>query len=195
MIRVWRRDRSGNQPTNDGQTNAAAAPDPDHAWKALSLVNEWIRHSDTKAGVTLAFVGALATMLFNLTRDSPLHNCVFNVSVIVACCLLLATAVFCGMTLTPRLDDRDADPEAINRLFYQSITREFSGNRMGYVSVLSALTSNAQELVADLADQIHANARIATVKSAHAKWAIRLAFSAGAMVGLVALLIGIDSIS
>lgn len=192
---MWRRDRRSDQPHNDGQTSAAAGPDPDHAWKALALVNEWIRHSDTKAGVTLAFVGALATMLFNLAHESQLHSWGFNVAVIVACCLLLATAVLCGMTLTPRLDDRDADPEAINRLFYQSITKKFSGNRVGYVSVLSALTSNAQELVADLADQIHANARIATVKSAHAKWAIRLAFSAGAMVGLVALLVGVDSIS
>lgn len=32
----------------------AIDPEPDHAWKALSLVNDWIKHAEGKAGITLA---------------------------------------------------------------------------------------------------------------------------------------------
>ena len=33
------------------------------------MVNEWIRHSDAKASVTLAFTGVMATMTYNLAKD------------------------------------------------------------------------------------------------------------------------------
>jgi len=168
-------------------------PNPDHAWKALSLVNEWIRHSDAKAGVTLAFTGVLSTLLFNLAHDSPLRGVVFDAVVVLACCLILLTAIFCGMTLTPRMKDRDAVPEAINRLFYQSITKNFSGDRLGFTEVLNTLSSDPSQIMIDLAHQIHANARIATVKGRHAKWAIWSALSAGLTVGVVALLTGLAS--
>lgn len=174
------------------RTREAIPPEPDHAWKALSLVNDWIRHSDAKAGVTLAFVGALGAMLFNLLRDSTVRNPGFDIVVVAGCCFLLLTAVLCALTLTPRVNDRDAVPEAINRLFFKSISKNFHGDRPGYAEVLSTLTSDPQELVKDLAHQIHANARIATVKGEFATWAIRSALVAGACIALVALLIGID---
>lgn len=91
----------------------APEPDPDHAWKLLSLVNEWIRHSDAKAGVTLAFVGVLGTMLFNLVRGFAQRSLLFDVVVVVACALLVLTAALSGWTLTPRVNDKDVDPEAI----------------------------------------------------------------------------------
>jgi len=171
-----------------------APPDPDHAWKALSLVNEWIRHSDAKAGVTLAFTGALGAMLFNLVRESTTRSFPYDVVVIAGCCFLLLTAGLCAWTLTPRVNDRDADPESINRLFFASISRHFKGERLRYTEVISTLTSDPRELVKDLADQIHANARIATLKAKYAKWAIRSALISGACVAAVALIIGVDGL-
>jgi hypothetical protein len=171
------------------EVGVASDPNPDHAWKALSLVNEWIRHSDAKAAVTLAFTGALATMAFNLAKDFHRRSTTFDVLVALTCILLASTAALCGWTLTPRVNDRDADPQAINRLYFASITHHFSGRRPHYGEVLSTLTADAAELTRELADQIHANAKIATTKARYAKWAIRSALAAGATVASLAITI------
>lgn len=170
-------------------TGPAVVPNPDHAWKALGLVNEWIRHSDTKAGVTLAFTGVLGTMTFNLAKDFTSRATLFDVLVAVACTLLVLTAALCGWTLTPRMNDKDADRDAINRLFFVSISRNFSGKRRQYIDVLHTLTANPTELTRDLADQIHANAKIASLKATSAKWAIRSALATGAAVAAIAVFI------
>lgn len=189
------RRRAAAGRSDDALTPAAKPPnpDPDHAWRALALMNEWIRHSDAKAGVTLAFVGVLGTMTFNLVKDFHPRDAVFDTLTVVACTLLVLTAALCVWTLTPRLKDRDADSEAINRLFFASIDRHFRGERKRYSEVLRTLAADPVELVADLADQIHANARIATVKASCAKWAIRSALAAGAAVALLAALVGITN--
>lgn len=169
-------------------------PNPDHGWKLLGLVNEWIHHSDAKAGVTLAFTGVLGTMVFSLVKDFDQRSSLFDVIAVIACVLLALTAGLCGWTLTPRVNDEDADPESINRLFFASISTHFRGDRPRYSEVLSTLTADPQELVKDLADQIHANARIATVKAKYAKWAIRSALAAGAAVAGLAAIIGMTNL-
>jgi len=165
-------------------------PNPDHAWKTLALMNEWIRHSDAKAGVTLAFTGVMATTTFNLAEDFTPRTAVFDSLVVIACLLLIFTGALCGWTLTPRVKDKDADRDAINRLFFASIHKNFRGKRQEYSEVLHVLTSDPVELTKDLADQIHVNARIATVKATAAKWAIRCALAAGAAIAVLALVIG-----
>lgn len=186
-----RRQRAQLRPPADDAV--AVAPDPDHAWKALALVNEWIRHSDAKAGVTLAFAGVLGTMTFNLAKDFEARPPIFDVLVVVACALLALTGGLCGWTLTPRVNDKDAARDAINRLFFASISRNFKGKRQEYADVLNTLTANPVELTRDLADQIHANARIATVKAQFAKWAVRSALAAGGTVAALAIVIGITN--
>lgn len=171
------------------QGGDSPAPNPEHAWKLLSLVNEWIHHSDAKAGVTLAFTGALGTMLFNLTRAIDRLQCVSNAVALLAGALLVLTVALCAWTLLPRVDDSEAQPDAVNRLFFGSIASNFTGNRELYRETLVKLTGDPNELTRDLADQIHANARIATVKARAAKRAIQSALAAGATVALLATMI------
>lgn len=173
--------------------DAVAQPNPDHAWKTLSLVNEWIRHSDAKAGVTLAFTGVLSNMVFNMVKDFDRRSIPFDALVVLACALLALTAALCGWTLTPRVNDRDADPVAINRLYFGSISHHFKGMRPQYSDVLCTLTADPPELIKDLAAQIHANARIATVKAKSAKWAIRSALVTGAVVAGIAIVVGVSN--
>lgn len=179
---------------NSGTTFAEPTPDPNHAWQALSLVNEWIRHSDTKAGVTLAFVGVLGTMTFNLVSDFEARHTLFDVVVVITCLLLITTGALGGWTLTPRVNDKDATSDAINRLFYASISSNFKGQREQYADVLRTLTADPVELTRDLAHQVHANATIATTKAIYAKWAIRSALASGAGVAALATIIGLGNI-
>ncbi|MFF7292012.1 Pycsar system effector family protein [Microbacterium sp. NPDC008134] len=188
LLALVRRSRTTNL-----KVEPSPSPNPDHAWKALALVNEWIRHSDAKAGVTLAFVGVLGTMTFNLAKNFEARSTFFDVLVVLACSLLVVTGALCGWTLTPRVNDKDSGRDAINRLFYVSISRNFKDKREQYVDVLHTLTANPVELTNDLADQIHANANIATVKATYAKWAIRSALASGAAVAALAVVIGISN--
>ncbi|KTS09416.1 hypothetical protein RSA3_13385 [Microbacterium testaceum] len=153
------------------------------------MVNEWIRHADAKAGVTLAFTGVLATMLFNLVKDFHSRTVCSDVVVIASCILLVVTGGLCAWTLTPRMSDKDTDNLAINRLFYASISKNFKGDRRKYIDVLHTLTADPDELTRDIAHQIHANAEIATTKSKWVKWAIRTAVAAGVAVALLAIIV------
>jgi hypothetical protein len=183
--------RSTEASVPDGEV--APEPNPDHAWKALALVNEWIRHSDAKAGVTLAFTGVLGTTTFNLANNFETRSQLFDALVVVACSLLVVTGALCGWTLTPRVNDKDADRDAINRLFFGHISKNFRGKRQEYSDVLHTLTSDPAELTKDLAHQIHANAKIATIKAEFAKWSIRSALVTSATVAMMALVIGITN--
>lgn len=132
----------------------------------------------------------MATTTFNLAKDFTPRTAVFDNLVVIACLLLILTGALCGWTLTPRVKDKDADRDAINRLFFASIHRNFRGKRQEYSEIFQTLTSDPVELTRDLADQIHVNARIATVKATAAKWAIRCALAAGAAIAVLALIIG-----
>ncbi|WP_263399614.1 hypothetical protein [Saccharopolyspora pogona] len=91
------------------------------------------------------------------------------------------------------MNDRDADPESINRLYFASISQNFRGRRPYYGEVLSTLTADPSELIKDLAAQIHANAQIATIKTRSAKWAIRSALATGAAVAALAITVGVSN--
>lgn len=68
---------------------------------------------------------------------------------------------------------KDAVPDTISRLFFASIGRNYKGNRLAYRNELRRLSEDTEALLVELADQIHANARIATVKTRRAGWAVR----------------------
>lgn len=63
-------------------------PNPEHAWRTLVLMNEWIRHSDAKAGVTLALAGVLGTMVSNLSEEIREWTR-FSASVVIITCFSL----------------------------------------------------------------------------------------------------------
>lgn len=74
-------------------------PNPEHARKALSLVSEWIRRSDAKAGVTLAFAG-VGTIIFNLVKVVECRTLV-DVSSVVTCVQIEVAGALYAWTLKP----------------------------------------------------------------------------------------------
>ncbi|MFI8664621.1 Pycsar system effector family protein [Rhodococcus qingshengii] len=176
--------------SDDAQANnAALIADADHAWKLLALVNEWIRHADAKATAGLAFTGALGTLLYNLVKNQSDAGIALNTFTVLAVISLGFALLFCGLTLTPRIKVSDANPESINKIFFASIAENYKDGQLEYRDVLKTLTEDPAALISDLADQIHANAEIATIKSRHTQYAIRFVLGAGVLIGAVAALV------
>jgi hypothetical protein len=148
-------------------------PDPDQAWKALSLVNDWIKHADTKIAATLAAAAACAVALFNLVSHEAKPNCLLLAAASV-CGALLFWTVGCALAvLVPRLTiGRRSDPIVYdNLLYYHHIANAYpKAKKDAYVHELANLTMDDQALTKHIAEQVHANATVANNKF---KWVNR----------------------
>jgi hypothetical protein len=149
-------------------------PDPEHAWKALSLVNDWVKHAETKLGVVLAATGVSGGVLFNLVKDRNHTSYAFRIAAVVCCTAVLVAGICAVIGLYPvvRLRDRTTE-ETANPLFFHDIARAYKGDAPSFGSVLHTLTTNPVDLVRHLSQQIHANATVAQRKYRWANRAIR----------------------
>jgi hypothetical protein len=180
------------QPEPDVESDPDVRPDPepDQAWKALSLVNDWIRHAETKTAGTLAATGVAAGVLYNLVRGWDGISAVGAFFAFVCGIALVGSAVFCAITFAPRLRvrKRRGEPEDLsNRLFFKHIALSFKGDAPSYAQVLATLTSDPHELTRQIAHQVHANAGVAHAKFRWVDLALCLLFIALAALAVVAL--------
>lgn len=185
---------------------------PEQAWKVLGLVNDWVRHAETKLGLTFAATGVTATVFIAVIRDWLPHWTVLVLGLIAAG-VLLSTGWACVMGLVPRrwstTDDgflahlehllmrtaeklgrrtpapsQQADPA--NLIFYTSIVEEYGPEGCGrYQKDVNKLLADAPALVAAVSQQAWANAQVAERKFT---WANRAVWRLAAAWLLVAIL-------
>lgn len=172
-------------------------PSPDHAWKALTITNEWIRHADAKTGITLAFVGATATALFNVAHALERWTCLLTVTVTLGVVTLLTAIASAGLALLPRVRrhapkgaaEESVEPEdAVSLLFFGDVTMHYGADRPTFREVFATLTSDPTRLTRQIADQIHANAHVATTKFTWANRAIKFELASAVCLAVTALL-------
>ncbi len=147
-------------------------------WRILGLVNDWIKHAETKAAGTLAAASVSAGVLFNLVKDVSNPSRLLDI-VAILCAMSIASGGVCAVwALRPRLRARE-DPTS--KLYFHHIARRHPKPTKGveYLAELHGLTRDGEALVADISSQIWANAHVATDK-----------FKAG-NIGLFLVLIGI----
>lgn len=179
-------------PKRRGHASPDAVPQPEHAWKALSITNEWIRHADTKIGVTLAFIGATTTVLFNLVKDENSWTCLLVAAVGLCVAALLSAVVFAWLALFPRVKGRspsgdEPDEDAVNLLFFGHVSSHYAKDRPTYLQVLSLLTSDPARLTRQVAAQIHGNSHIATTKFKYVNRSIIAELIAVGVVAFIAV--------
>lgn len=192
-MELTRRDPSWLMPEGFAAAEAATtdhAIDVDQTWRILTLNNDWIRFADAKAGATLAFVGAMGAILFNLVSGLT-TDAAENASIVTTCALLFAAALLAGYAIAPRTSDADADAvrDVTSGIFFASIAKNYRGRRLAYRDELRRLVTDPDALFLQLADQVHVNAKIATTKTTLVKWAVRSALCAGFALALVTFLI------
>ncbi|MFK0042359.1 Pycsar system effector family protein [Paenarthrobacter sp. NPDC090517] len=143
----------------------------------MAVTNEWVRHADTKTGVTLAFVGATVTALFTIVKDEDQWTCLLRTVVGLSALALVCAVGFAYAALFPRTKGRlpngeETDEDAVNLLFFGDIAGHYSKDRPSYLQVLSLLTSDPTRLTRQVAAQIHENAHIASAKFRYVNRAI-----------------------
>lgn len=146
-------------------------PDPDHAWKTLTLVNDWIRHADSKIGATVAITAATAVGLYKVVDSVPKPGWVVVYTSVACGVLLLLTAVQALMALLPRVR-MPRGPKAQktsetfdNLLFYRHITRGYPpAQKATYLHSFAELTMDPARLTKQVGEQVYANAAVAEMK-------------------------------
>jgi hypothetical protein len=167
-----------------------ADPDPDQAWKALSLVNDWIKHSETKAGLALAATGVSGGVLYNLVKKIDSPTLPVSITAVLCGVAIVAAGTCAAAALIPRRKVPGQPKNSVNLLYYSDVARNYKECSKGYASELSATTSNPCKLTNYIADQVRANSIVASRKFTYASGAIIALTLALAALGVLAIFIG-----
>ncbi|MEU6072731.1 Pycsar system effector family protein [Micromonospora sp. NPDC047074] len=133
----------------------------DDAWKALAMVTDLIKHVETKTSVTLAATGVTAGILFNLVKEGDVRTPLVLAPAIVCAVGAIASGVFCGMALWPRLT-KGGKPTGT--LFFGHIAQSYEGGPGEFQHAARALLQDREKLLNELSSQIWASAHVARMK-------------------------------
>ncbi|MFG2572306.1 Pycsar system effector family protein [Streptomyces sp. NPDC048481] len=203
------------EPDTPGQSTLQ----PEHAWKALSLVNDWVKHAETKSVATLAASGVAGGVAYNLLKDQSNPGIFLDFFAVVGCLAIFSAGLFSMAALAPQLKtplsgavrakfrslrprervplgDGEAEParseaerSPTNLLFYGDVKRIYENDAPTYAQVLAALTGNDREITNHIALQVHANSLVANRKYLWANRAIRALRIGLVCLALIALIV------
>jgi hypothetical protein len=143
--------------------------DAAEAWKAVSLVNDWVRHAETKSAGILAFSGVVGGVLYNLIKSPADFDCWVRLGASTCGLFVFVAAVCASCALWPRLAAREP---ATSVLYFEHIAREHPGSPEDYIKRLKEVLSSSDALVEQLGQQVWANARVARKKFTWAGYAL-----------------------
>lgn len=185
-------------PSDNYQAGPSAEADVDptldaaEAWKAVGLVNDWVKHAENKAAATLATTGVMGGVLYNLVKSRTSYDCLMRLAAPL-CGLLIVLSAGCAIVaLWPRLSKSDPPTSS---LYFDHIARKHPHSSTEYVKELRALVLCPDELLTQLGQQVWANARVARRKYQAVGWGLVSLFFAGAALALVALDLSLRSVS
>lgn len=140
------------------------------AYRTLEIINSWISNTDTKVSFSLALIGVLSTLIFNLELPSAFKR-VSEVSklaelnggeligaiLVVALYILSFISIISFMlAITARVENENNNPSIF---FFYSIS---SMSLLEYKQKINEMGEN--NIVEDLQEQIHTNSKICVKK-------------------------------
>ncbi|WP_079619277.1 Pycsar system effector family protein [Mycobacteroides abscessus] len=181
----------GKLPGDSVEHDLDPTVDAAEAWKAVGLVNDWVKHAETKAAATLAAAGVMGGVLYNLVKSQTVFDCLMTLTAPLCGLLIVATAGCAIVALWPRLARNESPTSA---LYFDHIARKHPHSSSDYVKELRALVLAPDELMTQLGQQVWANACVARRKYQAVGWGLVFLFSAGAALALVALDLALRSV-
>lgn len=178
--------------TDSGSPDDAFTGDPDHAWKALALVIDWIKHAETKAGASLAAAGVTGGVLYNLVKDQRNPGPYLATAAVICAVAVLAAGASAALAFLPRLGNPSDAPDS--PLYFRHIAAKHPTKPHTYFDDLHRLTASAEDLVREIAEQVWANSQVASRKYAWATRAVTCLVAALAALAWVALILAVRSV-
>lgn len=184
---MWRRPPPVVSPPDSAPVEAA------EAWKAVGLVNDWVKHAEAKAAATLTGAGVAGGVLYNLVQKPQHANALFAVSAIVGAVAVVAAASCAIIGLWPRLRAKEPPTSA---LYFDHIARRHPKSAASYIAEFKQLVASPEALRDQLAQQIWANAHVARRKHFWAGEAlVCLVVALGALAAVALYLASVGVIS
>ncbi|WP_344811538.1 Pycsar system effector family protein [Microlunatus aurantiacus] len=165
------------------------AADPDQAWRVLGLVNDWLKHAESKAAGALAAAGVVGGVLFALVGDQNDMGWFTAVMSIVCAVAVVATGVCAGLSLWPRIN---ADDPPTSPLYFDHIARQHP-DATTYRETLKLFAANNEQIIQELASQVWANAHVSRKKYLWAGWATVALIAALGSLAIVAICLGVEA--
>jgi hypothetical protein len=139
------------------------AADPDQAWKVLSLATDWLKHAESKAAATLAAAGVIGGVLYGLVTSHHDHSAAVGVASAICGLLTLTAAFLSGVSLLARVNSTE---KPISLLYFHHIARQHSrsAGSADFAAAFRVLTSDPEQLVSEIADQLWAISHVARQK-------------------------------
>jgi hypothetical protein len=178
------------QPPED--TDDLFDGNPDHAWKALGLIVDWIKHAETKAGAAMAAAGVTGGVLYNLVKSVTVVGPWLAVTSVMCATAVLAAGLCAALALVPRLGLRADTPDS--PLYYKHIAQKHPAKPHTYFEDLHRLTASKEDLVREIAEQVWANSHVALRKYTWGSRAIVCLVAALASLAWVAVILAIRSV-
>lgn len=171
-----------------------------YGWDVLRAVNEFVRFSDAKAGVVLAFAGGSAAFL--ATKIDTFHSVIVSHrdawGVILYCAVfsylvsLVVTIVCAFKSIWPSLESTN---QVRSLIYFRHIAEDYGDDHGKYADRLDGCDDAV--FLRELAHQIVANSQVATKKFGWVAVAIKsLAWTGGAwaVCVLLMLLLGVTPV-
>jgi hypothetical protein len=160
-------------------------PDPDPAWKTLGLINDWVKHAETKGAGSLAAAGVIGGILFNVIKDRPHVNIGVGIAATACAICVVVAALFAAASLWPRLRGRE---QPTSPLYFSHIARAHT-DISTYRDTFRLLTADKEQIIREVAAQVWANAHVAHKKYRWAGYAIAAVIGALLCLAITAILI------
>jgi hypothetical protein len=154
-------------------------------WEILQINIDWLRFSESKAGIILTVYGVIFTMGYtNATAvfSSLQHSGFLGFLICVYGLMSLASIGFCFSCLNPNLKNLEESSSIIYFGHISKKHKEFKEYKIYAQSVLD----NEDKFTDHITEQIYVNSRLAWKKFTRVSWALRL-FIFSLVVLLIAL--------
>ena len=143
-------------------------------WNTYSTVNEWIRFSDTKAALILAFYGAVgAFSIPGIIDHMRLINdyAVLQILLALGIAISIISTLLSLIALAPTLRIKDIKNKNHSLLYFQAISDNFNDSSE-YSKSIEEMLSNESESHRQVSEQIWANSKVASKKYMAVTWSV-----------------------